>query len=79
MFDGGRIDRLISAANKTGFTIDYLEALTLGLSIQAERKAIGNVSAMPSYMKSNDNPYVRRNAKAPSSDSRVLPASQFES
>ena len=74
-----RIERLIEAANKTGFTIDYLEAITADLSIHAERKVIGNASAMPSYMKSKDNPYVFRSAKAPSRERRVLPASQLES
>lgn len=73
-----RIDRLLEAARDTGFTMDYLERLTDGLSIQAERKVISNVSEMPSYMKSSGNPYVRRSASAPSSESRVLPDSQLD-
>lgn len=73
-----RIDRLRFAANETGFTLDYLEALTSGLSIQAERKVIGNVSMMPSYMKSSDNPYVCRSAIAPSIDTRLVPVSQLD-
>lgn len=65
-----RLDLLILSARETGLTIDYLEALTRGLSRKACLKAIGNVSSMPSYMKSSDNPYVRRNASAPSTDTR---------
>nr|WP_233544936.1 hypothetical protein [Pseudooceanicola sediminis] len=72
-----RVQLLIEAARKTGFTIDYLEALTAGLSLQATLRVIGNASAMPSYMKSSESPYVRRNAKAPSSDSRNFPVSQL--
>lgn len=65
-----RIDVLREGAAATGLTIDYLEALTSGLSLQATRKVIGNASSMPSYMKSSDNPYVCRNASAPSMDTR---------
>lgn len=65
-----RLDALIAGARETGFTIDYLDQLTVGLSLQAARKVIGNASSMPSNMKSSDNPYVRRSARAPSSDSR---------
>ena len=61
-----RLDDLINGALESGFTIDYLEALTAGLSSQARRKVIGNASALPKYMKSSDNPYVWRNAIAPS-------------
>ena len=61
---------LIEEARNTGFTIDYLDALTQDLDNQAARKVIGNASGMPSYMKSSDNPYVFRNARAPSSESR---------
>ena len=64
------IDDLIVGANTSGFTIDYLDALTVGLSRHAARRVIGNASSMPSYMKSNDNPYVWRSARAPSSDTR---------
>lgn len=73
-----RLDTLIRGARATGFTIDYLEALTAGLSIQACRKVIGNASAMPSYMKSSDNPYARRISSAPFNDRRLDPDSQFE-
>lgn len=73
-----RLDILIDGARRTGYTIDFLEALTQGLSNQACRRLIGNVSAMPSYMKSNDTPYVRRISSAPLSDSRVEPDSQLE-
>ena len=74
-----RLDDLIEAARRTGFTIDYLESLTSGLSRQAARKVMDNASSMPSYMKSSDNPYVRRSASAPSSESRPSPVSQFDS
>lgn len=70
MNDITRLNALIECAAKTGFTIDYLELLTSGLSSQAFLKLIGNVSAMPSYMKSSDNPYVCRKAIAPSMDMR---------
>ena len=65
-----RIDFLRAAARRTGFTIDYLEALTSGLSRKAARKVMGNASSMPSYMKSSDNPYVLRSAIAPSIETR---------
>ena len=65
-----RLETLREAARETGFTIDFLEALTHGLSSQALRRVIGNASSMPSIMKSIDNPNVRRNAIAPSSDKR---------
>ncbi len=68
--ESDRIDILVAGANRSGFTIDYLEALTSGLSIQDARKVIGNASAMPSYMKSSDNPNVRRRASAPSTETR---------
>lgn len=66
----GRLDALQEGARTSGFTMDYLDYLTEGLSLQAARKVIGNASSMPSNMKSSDNPYVRRSARAPSSDSR---------
>lgn len=65
-----RLDLLINEAVRTGFTMDYLEALTSGLDNQAALRVIGNVSELPRYMKSNDNPYVSRSASAPSSESR---------
>ena len=65
-----RFDLLIEAARATGFTIDYLEALTKDLSRQAFLKVIDNASSIPSIMKSIDNPYVFRSAIAPSKDSR---------
>ena len=64
------IDLLRAAARDSGFTIDFLDALTQDLPRQAALKVIGNASSMPSYMKSSDNPYVRRKARAPSSESR---------
>lgn len=70
MTDCERIQVLRTAATDTGFTIDYLEALTRGLSRQACLNVIGNASSMPSYMKSSDNPYLRRNASAPSIETR---------
>lgn len=65
-----RLDILVEGARRSGFTIDYLDSLTLGLSRQALRRVIGNASSMPSIMKSSDNPYVRRSALAPSRDNR---------
>lgn len=63
-----RLQILRAAAKETGFTIDFLDYLTSGLSRQAARKVIGNASSMPSMMKSIDNPYVRRSKRAPGSD-----------
>lgn len=65
-----RIDLLTQAASENGLTIDYLEALTRGLSRKACLKVIGNASTLPAYMKSNDNPYVSRSCNAPSTDTR---------
>jgi hypothetical protein len=65
-----RLDDLIAGARASGFTIDFLDDLTYGLSRQAARRVIGNASMLPSYRKSNDNPYVFRSARAPSSESR---------
>lgn len=65
-----RTDMLIEGAKASGFTIDFLEMITQDLDNQALRKVIGNASAMPSYMKSSDKPYVLRKANAPSSESR---------
>ena len=73
-----RIDILQAGAAASGFTIDFLEALTQGLSRQELRKVMGNASSMPSYMKSSDNPNLRRKANAPSSESRCVPASHKE-
>lgn len=64
-----KIDDLAEGARKSGFTIDFLEALTQGLSRQARLKVIGNASSMPSYMKSKDSPYILRSTSAPSKDS----------
>lgn len=74
-----RLDALLEGARNSGFTVDYLEFLSRGLSLSATRKLMGNASAMPSYMKSSDNPYVRRNASAPSTEILCTPDSQFES
>lgn len=65
-----RLDELREGARASGLTIDFLEALTQGLSRQALRKVIGNASSLPSYMKSSDSPYLFRSARAPSSESR---------
>ena len=65
-----RLDLLREGAAKSGFTIDFLECLTQGLSRQALRRVIGNASSMPSYMKSSDRSYLLRMAKAPSRDRR---------
>lgn len=73
-----RIDILREGARRTGMTMDYLEALTKGLSIQALRKVIGNAASIPSYMKSSDSPHLFRSASAPSSDNRCEPASHKE-
>lgn len=74
-----RLDALIEGARETGLTIDFLHDVSVGLSIQALRRFIGNASAMPANRKSNDSPYVFRRASAPSSDSLVPPLSQLES
>ena len=61
---------LKQGAHRCGLTMDYLDMLTQGLSRQAALRLIGNASSMPSNMKSSDNPYVTRNARAPSKDRR---------
>ena len=73
-----RLDALIDGAAQSGLTIDALEALTSGLSLQALRKVIGNASSMPAYRKSSDNPYLSRISNAPFKDSLDEPASQLE-
>lgn len=70
MTEDERIEALREGAIRSGLTIDFLDALTQGLSRQALLKVIGNASSMPSIMKSNERPYILRNARAPSSDSR---------
>lgn len=66
MTDQERIDALMSAARETGFTIDFLDQLSMGLSSNAFRRFIGNALMSPSYMKSKESPYVFRSARAPS-------------
>lgn len=75
---GDRVEALMAAARASGLTMDVLYELTCGLSDQAFHKVMGNASAMPSYMKSSDSPYVRRSDTAPSSEMRDLPPSQLE-
>ena len=65
-----RLDALRVGADQSGFTLDFLECLTQGLSPQALRRVMGNASSMPSYMKSKDSPYLFRSARAPSSERR---------
>lgn len=65
-----RLEMLVRAARKTGLTIDVLDYLTDGLCRHACLKVIGNASSMPSTMKSSDNPYVFRSARAPSKEIR---------
>ncbi len=65
-----KIEILRMGAQQSGFTIDFLELLTQGLDFQACLRVIGNASSIPSYMKSNDNPYVWRSASAPSKERR---------
>ena len=67
MTEGERIALLRGAARETGFTIDTLDHFTMGFSSREFRKFIGNASAMPSYMKSSDNPYVLRKDRAAAS------------
>lgn len=62
-FQRDEIDELISGAKASGFTIDYLEALTRGLSGSARNKVINNLTDMPVEMKTTENPFVRRDAK----------------
>lgn len=62
--EGERIEMLRQAAKESGFTMDFLDHLSMGLSNRAFRKFIGNVSSSPSYMKSKDSPYVFRKARA---------------
>ena len=57
-----RLDDLIAGANASGFTIDYLEALTRGLSGKARRRVIDNLTALPAKMTTIENPSVRRKA-----------------
>lgn len=65
-----RIDRLMKLARETGLTVDYLEFLSRGLDRSAEAILFGNISTLPQYMKSSDNPYVWRNNNAPFNDTR---------
>lgn len=65
-----RLDRLCAAATESGLTIDYLEFLSRGLDRKAETTLLGNAIRLPAYMKSSDNPYVSRSAKAPLSEMR---------
>lgn len=65
-----RIDRLIEEAEKTGFTVDYLEWLSRGLDRSSEAILFGNISTLPQYMKSSGNPYVSRSFRAPLSETR---------
>lgn len=64
MTEDDRIEALRTAANASGLTIDALDHLAMGFSKRAFRKFIGNASAIPSYMKSSDSPYVARKARA---------------
>ena len=70
MTESERIKALADGARKSGLTIDFLDALTQGLSRQALLKVMGNASSMPSIMKSSDSPYIFRSARAPSRDKR---------
>jgi hypothetical protein len=63
-----RLTEMKKAAHESGLTIDLLHELTQGLSRQAFRKVMGNASSIPSYMKSNESPYLLRKASAPSKD-----------
>jgi len=72
-----RIDILRQGADASGLTIDFLDDLTQGLSIQACRRVIGNASAMPSYKKSSDNPYVWRKDRAALIESEKSPDSKL--
>ena len=65
-----KVEMLRLGAQQSGFTMDFLQRLTQGLDCQACLRVIGNASSIPSYMKSNDNPYVWRNASAPSKERR---------
>lgn len=64
-----RLDILRRGAHSSGFTIDFLDTLTSGLSRHALRKVIDNVSSMPSTVKSSDSPHLFRKARAPASES----------
>lgn len=46
-----RLDALIAAARESGLTIDLLDGMTRGLSRQAFRRVMGNISALPSCMR----------------------------
>lgn len=61
-----RLDLIIDCARRTGLTIDYLDSLTSGLTLSCCLRVIGNASSIPSYMKSRDNPYIRRKVRAAS-------------
>ena len=52
-----RLDMLIEARQKTGFTLDYLEWVTRGLDSQASCILLGNLSTLPpQYVKSSGTP-----------------------
>ncbi len=65
-----RVDKLIAAADASGFTVDYLEWLSRGLEAKAEAILFGNISTLPQNMKSSGNPYISRSLKAPFSEIR---------
>ena len=61
---------LIEVAQTTGFSVDLLEFITRGLDDRAVAILLGNVSSLPTYMKSNDIPNRARIFNAPSIDIR---------
>ena len=63
--DALKIRTMAAVARETGLTVDFLDQLTVGLSKRDFLKVMSNASGMPSYMKSNDSPYVFRSARAP--------------
>lgn len=63
-----RFDYLIELSGNTSLTVDYLEALTVGLDNSALAILCGNASKLPKMMKSIDSPYVSRRAMQASSE-----------
>lgn len=70
-----RIELLTDAARQSGLTFDLLEFVTRGLDDKALAILCGNVSTLPTYMKSRDIPYLSDSFNAPSIEMRKSPLS----
>jgi hypothetical protein len=69
---------LTKAASESGLSADFLYELSRGLDSQAFLTLMGNASSLPSKIQSSVRPQRSRMASAPSSESRLNPASHSE-